>query len=304
MELVRMDLSIIIVNYKTSELTKGAVSSVHSVMKDSEYEYEIIVVDNASDDNSYAELCTIADRNTKVYETPKNGGFGYGNNYGVKYAKGEYLFFLNSDTILQRQVLLNMLSCIKKDSSIGAMTCWMKDGDNNWLVTGHSFENVKTLFWQTIVKPLLPRKFYIQRNNHTVLKKDEIVDCDWISGAGMLIPYNVFKTVNGWNELFFMYMEDEDLCYRIHQLGKRIVIFPSYGIQHLVGASGGSAFAAYERYKSKMLYFQLTQAKHQWLIQELLFFQANRYMRGLSKKERNIVIDKLKLFAKSKNERS
>ena len=173
------------------------------------------------------------------------------------------------------------------------MGCLMKDGDNNPLVTAHKFENTRSLFLQTIVKPLVPKIIKKSRGTHFVLSQNEVNDCDWVSGAALLIPRNVFQMINGWNEKYFLYMEDEELCYRVKQKGYKITLYPAFGLQHLISQSGGSSFSAFERYRSKLMFYYTIDKKFYWFNRILLFIQANQYMANLPKIERQKVMKKL-----------
>ena len=290
-----MDVSIVIINYRTPDLTKACIHSIEEVLKTSSYSYEVILVDNFSNDGKFEELKKLENDRVHVYESPRNGGFGYGNNWGVARSCGEYVFFLNSDTILYPAVFEEMLGYMKSNAKVGAMTCYMEDGQKAPLVVTHSFENTKTLFLQTIVKPLTPK--FLQRKRaalYQAKRVDSVVSCDWISGAAMLMPRKVFDEVGGWNEMFFMYMEDEELCLRLHDAGYEVCLYPKIGLQHLIGQSGGSAFVAYEQYRSKILYYRSVNKKDKWLIKKLLFMQAKQYMKHLSKTEKKEVIKRLK----------
>lgn len=292
-----IDISIIIVNYRTSELTIGCVESIEKVLKDESIKYEIIIVDNHSEDGSIEKLKGLEKKYIKIIETPYNGGFGYGNNYGVSEATGKYLFFLNSDTILYPAILCEMYRNIVHSADTGVISCLMEDGDRNPLVVAHSFENKKSLFIQTIVKPLVPEfiKKYRGKRNHKSYG-GKIVECDWVSGAAMLMPKDLFLNVGGWNEKFFMYMEDEELCYRIKKSGYKVKLFPKIGLQHFVGKSGGSSFVAYEKYKSAKIYFDMMQQKTSKFINVLIYIQAWNYMKGIQWRQRKNTIKKLKEF--------
>ena len=153
----------------------------------------------------------------------------------------------------------------------------MVDGDEVPLVVGHSFENVQTLIRQTVIKPLLPQWLYcLWRKRKVESVQNRVAEADWVSGAGMLVQKTLFQDVGGWNERFFMYMEDEELCAAIRQRGYKCCIYPRLGVKHLVGKSGGSHKIIIERYKSGMLYFSSMQEKPLWLIKRLLLLQAKR----------------------------
>lgn len=290
-----IDISIVIVNFRTSYLTISCVESIKEVLKNEQIKYEIIIVDNYSEDGSFEDLKEIEGEDIRVFETPYNGGFGYGNNFGVSKATGKYLFFLNSDTILYPSALCEMYRYMVQNSDTGVISSLMEDGDKNPLVVAHSFETKKSLFIQTIVKPFVPEfiKRYRGKRNHNSFK-GQIEECDWVSGAAMLIPKDLFLNVGGWNEKFFMYMEDEELCYRIKNHGYKVKIFPKVGLQHLVGKSGGSSFVAYEKYKSAKIYFNMMLKKPSKFINALIYIQAWNYMKGIAWSQRSETIKRLK----------
>lgn len=285
-------VSVIIVNYRTYNLTVAAVDAVHRVLKG--YSYEIIVIDNHSNDGCYDKLLSLKNANTHIYKTPKNGGFGYGNNFGVCRSTGKYLFFLNSDTILYNHVLINMIEYIESHKEIGVMSCLMENGDGVPLVISHRFETLKTLFLQTIIKPIVPQKIQDCRAkiNHLSFA-GKVTDCDWVSGAAILMPRKVFNQVGGWNELFFMYMEDEELCLRVHKSGYKVVVYPQLGLRHLIGKSGGSSFVAFEKYKSSKLYFRMVKGSPSCCTNFLIYLQAWRYMKRIDHKTKIDVIKRL-----------
>ena len=290
-----IDVSIIIVNFRTPQLTINCVQSIRQVMKESPYQYEIIVVDNCSGDDSVQQMQFLSDENTKIVETDRNGGFAYGNNWGVRCSQGEYLFFLNSDTLLYPDTLSEMITYMKNNREIGVMSCYMEDGDKAPLVISHSFENTKSLFMQTFVKPFIPT--FVKRIRAERYQKNldnAVFDCDWVSGAAMLIHKEVFAKIGGWDEKFFMYMEDEELCFCVHQLNLRVCVYPKMGLQHLIGKSGGSAFVAYEKHKSGILYFRRHQKGNFKIQRKLILLQARQYMKGLPSKTKKEVLKKLK----------
>ena len=109
-----MDVSIIIVNYNTYDLTLDCINSIKE--KTNNIKYEIIVVDNNSPNRIIENLKL---ENVRLVLNSKNGGFGYANNIGNKYAKGKYLFFLNSDTILMNNAIFELFEFMEKKSNVG-----------------------------------------------------------------------------------------------------------------------------------------------------------------------------------------
>lgn len=293
---MKKDVSIIIVNYKTPDLTISAVNAVRAAVKDT-IKYEVIVVDNYSPDNSFEKIANLRNENTIIIRTDYNGGFGYGNNVGANLAIGNYLFFLNSDTLMRDSVLEKMVHYLDANPDVGILSCQMVDGDNNPLVSGHAFESVSSLFIQTIVKPCIPLWVQNWRGRITHRKRKNVVfKADWVSGAALLIKKDIFHKVGGWSKDYFMYMEDEDLCLQVRNEGYDVCVYNEVGLTHLVGQSGGSEFVAEEKFKSAVKYFSKTHKGQLRFIKVLLFIQAWFYLKKLTVREKICFIKRISDF--------
>lgn len=232
-----MDISIIIVNYNTYDLTKNTINSVIETAND--IDYEVILVDNASADGSIQKLeedfCGY--QNIKIIKNDTNLGFSKANNIGMRIATGDYILLLNSDTKLEVDCLQNAIEYIKKDEKIGAL------GAKVVLPSGkldhackRGFPTPKaSLFYLLKLDILNPKKFGIYDALH--IGEDEIGEVDSLMGAFMLMPKIVFDEVGFLDEDFFMYGEDIDLSYRIKQAGYKIIYYPKSKIIHYKGGS-------------------------------------------------------------------
>lgn len=287
-----MLLSIIIVNYRTKNLTEQCIKSIMDSLKIKDY--EIIVVDNNSQDGSYEYLVSLESESVKIIQAPRNGGFAYGNNIGVSQAKGEYLFFINSDTILKGNLLEQMLYEFQYNSGLGALSCKTVNGEGSIIASGHGFSSVKTLFLQTLVKPYLPKKLYNYLISKSVNKnnRSRLSYCDWLCGAAILIKKGIFEESGRWNEEYFMYMEDEELCRKIKALGYKIAVYNSIGIVHFVKGSGSnSPQVLYEMMKSKLIYFKKYEKRYFKLIKLLLVKQAKQLSKNCDVKDKTRIIN-------------
>ena len=216
-----MDFSIIIVNYNTKNLLKNCLDSIfNNFNKD---DFEVIVVDNNSNDKSIEMLKRYGDI-IKVVENQKNFGFGKANNIGTKVAQGEYLFFLNSDTIIHSNILSKINSEFESDNSVGIVS--PKLILNNGKQQEHAYGKFPNLL-NIIVAKFKKQKF----SNH---KNFEV---DWVSGAALIVRKNIFKEVKGFDNKFFMYFEDIDLCKKVKRLNYKIVVLNKVKILHLGGKS-------------------------------------------------------------------
>lgn len=209
---------------------------------------ELILVDNASTDNT-SNIATklIFERNmqesVKLLQAPANLGFSKGCNIGAKVARGEYLLFLNPDASFDSNSLLDMLSFYEKTDDAGLVA--------PKLIT----DNGET---QTSVKnfPTLKRAFqeYFLNKKHVYTEYapegDSPVVIESVYGAAMLIKKDLFEALNGFNEKFFVYYEDTDLCLRLSKMGKKVYYLPNVTLTHKVGKGSDV--------KSSKLYFPLS----------------------------------------------
>ena len=238
-----MDLSVVIVNYQTFELTRD---TINSILKYSyPFTYEIIVVDNASGDDSLSRLKDYFKDNVKFIASKENNGFAAGNNQGLNVAKGRYVLLLNSDTIVWENTLENIYNYMENHPDVGACGCQvlLENGELD-KACKRSFPNVKNSFF---------RLFHIPTNssddnyNLDNLDDDETYEIDCLTGAFMFINKKALNDVGFLDESFFMYGEDIDLCYRIKEAGYKIVYIGNSKITHLKGASS-------KKQKSKLIY--------------------------------------------------
>ncbi len=233
------DLSVIIVNYNTKQLLFDCLKSLHKAIKPAKG-LEIIVVDNASHDGSvsmvhqsFPSVLTIKNR--------RNYGFAKANNLGVKKSSGKYLLFLNSDTLVDPHSLVKPLKYLKTHPQAGALTVKLILGNGKIDPDNHrGFPTPWTAFTHfTFLNRLFPQSHLF--NNYYQSYKDfsKIHRLDVAAGSYLLLSRKLFTQLGGWDESYFFYGEDIDLCYRIHQAGYHIIYYPKVKVIHLKGASSG-----------------------------------------------------------------
>lgn len=226
-----MKLSIVIVSYNTKDYLDRCLQSVYSDCPDC----EVIVVDNASGDGSVTMMRGKYPK-TKLIASKINLGFGKANNLGAKAAKGEIVFFLNSDTIVNKGSLKKMVRFFqdKPNAGIVGPKVLLEDGG----VQPFSFGDDPTLI------SLILEKF----NHRKPQARTKRVD--WVTGAALAIRRELFEKIGGFDENIFMYFEDSDLCIRARKTGAQIYLFTGSSIIHFGGKSAGS-----DR-KQKEIYFR------------------------------------------------
>ncbi len=232
-------LSVIIVNYNTCQLLDDCLASLATAVHPPGG-LEIIVVDNASADDSVA-MVRQKYPSVQAVALPQNAGFSAGNNRGLDVATGEYVLFLNSDTRVSRHALSEPLSYMQAHPQVGALTVRLiypngqRDPDNHrgfptpWNAFCH-FAGLGKLF------PRDPRfNGYFQ----SYANFDETHTVPVIAGSFMMMPLALCRQLGGWDETYFFYGEDIDFCYRIWQTGYEIVYYPHVDVLHYKGASSG-----------------------------------------------------------------
>ena len=265
-----MDLSVVIVNYQTFELTRNTINSIF------EYEHpfslEVLVVDNASGDDSLSRLQEYFKDKVKFIASDENRGFAAGNNQALKIAKGKYVLLLNSDTIVMENTLENIYDYMDKHTDVGATGCrvLLENGDLD-KACKRSFPNVKNSFFRLFHIPL---KSSDANYNLTNLPDDGVYEIDCLTGAFMFIRSETLSDVGFLDETFFMYGEDIDLCFRIKEAGWKIIYYGKSKITHLKGASSKKQKSKliYEFYRAMYIYYKKHHASESFFLTNLVVY--------------------------------
>lgn len=226
-----MKVSIIIVHYQVKDLLKNCILSIKKYIQD--LEYEIIVVDNNSPDSDWKILINeFSDVN--FIELNDNLGFSKANNIGVNSAKGDYVYILNPDTEIEGDYFKEILDFADQQSQFGALGLRMHDAEGNFLPESkRSVPALVNSFEKLFTK--------LNNNSKTYYRNDvaetEIAEVEVMTGANLLMKKSVYKEVGGFDEHYFMYGEDIDLCYTILRKGYRNFYYGKYSILHYKGES-------------------------------------------------------------------
>lgn len=231
-----MDLSILIVNYNTCQLTVDCLRSVFA--SETEYTYEVILIDNNSKDESVQTIRELFPQ-VKLIENTENSGFAKANNQGMEVAEGRYMLLLNSDTIIQQDTIETMVAFMDYNPIIGASGCKivLPDGSLD-KACKRGFPTPSASFYYAFgLSKLFPNKPEFNRYQLGYLNPDVEYPVDCLVGAFMLVRRETIEQVGGLDETFFMYGEDIDWCYRIKQAGWGIHYYPRTTIIHYKGGS-------------------------------------------------------------------
>lgn len=221
---MKPELSVIIVNYNGRRFLKECFDSLYSYLNG--IAFEIIVLDNASADGS-CEYIRSEYPNVILEASPVNHGFGKGNNKAVKLAKGDCLLLINNDTIVLDDVK-PALDFLKADESIGIIGINMLDANKNYLPVAGKFPNVASMF-QLKKLLLLGEEF---RTGKFVCESYEV---GWLGGSFLLLRKSTYEAVGGFDEAYFMYVEDVDFCKKIADKGLKRIFMPGLRYVHFIG---------------------------------------------------------------------
>lgn len=233
-----MELSIIIVNYKTQELTSNCVDSIIK-SNTKGLDYEIIVVDNASEDGSIEAIEKLFPQ-VRIIKNHENLGFSKANNVGMKAAAGDYILLLNSDTIVEFNTLKGAIEFIKDHKYIGALGCkvLLPSGKLDAACKRSFPTPANGIYHRLNLDLAFPDSTRFGAYNLTYADENKTGSVDCIMGAFMLVPQRVIDVVGMLDEDYFMYGEDVDWCYRIKKAGYQIMYYPEIRIFHHKKASG------------------------------------------------------------------
>lgn len=242
----KVDISIIIINYKTIDLVSQCVDSVKE--KSHGFSYEIIIVDNSCDSYEFKKLESLfkLDDRVQVVTPNKNLGTSAGNNYGAKYAKGDYLLLLNSDTLLINNAFLEMLTFARrKQNPIVGANLFTKD-----LKPAHSYikddYNLKTIKRISSVLSFIKKVFTRKRTDFNY-SEHPVEISGYICSAVLLIPRELYEDIGGSDERLFMYADDPMLCFAAKKEGgAKIFNVPSAKVIHLEGASDKQEYSDFK----------------------------------------------------------
>lgn len=232
-----LDVSVIIVNFNTKDILKNCIDSI--IRESSNFSYEIIVVDNGSTDGSTAMVKENFPE-AKLVENRENIGFAAANNQGVQIAKGKFILFLNSDTVIIDNAIKGTLDFMRQKDDIGIVGCKLLNSDMTLQPSCYFFPSLfrHTLVQKAIPRILVPRKFHDHIENMiTRWDYGHMRDVDYVRGAFLMIRRSVFEEIGLLDEDFFMYGEEADFCWRVKDFGWRVVFFPGASVIHLGGAS-------------------------------------------------------------------
>jgi len=258
------DLSVVILNWNTCKLLEKCLRSLE--LPQPGLKYEVVVVDNASEDNSREMVKRLFPR-VRLLVNKCNVGFGEGNNAALPHTTGRYVLFLNSDTEVTEGALAAMVRFADSQPDIGILGPKLLNGDGSLQYSCRRYPNLGTGFFRnTPLGRLFPHNRFTTDYLYQDWDHNTPRDVDWVSGAALMIRRTLLDQIGGFDTTFFMYCEDVDLCWRANHAPLeeegcptwRVTYFPDAIIYHLIGKSTDivPTRMTYEFHRSQYIFYK------------------------------------------------
>jgi len=271
-----MTLSVIIVHYKVQEKLFNCLESIFNLKPN--VNFEVVVVNNDEKDGLKKNLKRKFPY-VNYIKAKKNLGYGGGNNLGVKYSKGEYLFFLNPDTELLPDALESLLEFIKNKNNIGAVSPLLLDENNepNYVQGSQFVTSLRAIFALSIINKIFPnnivsRKFFLKDWGQNKPRRVDV-----FPGTAFLIKKTLFEKLGKFDEKYFLFFEEADLARRIKKNGLDNYIVPKAKIIHFGGVSTKQRVGIKEIYNKSQFYYFKKWYGLPWAIIINLFTSIGKY---------------------------
>lgn len=274
----KVDVSIIIVNYKSWSDLQNCLNSLNKIHQKT-FSFETIVIDNCSNDGKLIDFSK-KHENVLFFENSGNNGFSNGCNTGANKSSGEYLLFLNPDTIVSTEALEKMFITLKENSNYGIVSCSQTNTNGRLEDSIRIFPQMFTLFG-------LSRAVFRLVNDRyktIVTSEEKKIFPDWVSGSTIFISKLWFNKIGKWNEDYWMYFEDVDLCKKVTDLGGEVCLLKDVSIIHNHGGA------------SRINVITTALTKSQVLISRHIY--VNTHFSGISKNISQILLVSQNVFSK------
>lgn len=249
-----MDVSIILVSYNTKDLTRDCINSIYE--KTVGLNYDIYVVDNNSQDGSQ-EMIAQEFPNIHLIKNQDNNGFGAANNVAIKHSNAKYIFCLNTDTLLVNNAIKILFDYMEANVNVGACggQIYKKDMTLNYSVG--NYPTISRIFFQFLGLNRILKKYWINKLTPAKIVDYKVpTEVDYIIGADLMLRKSVLDKIGLYDEKFFLYGEESDLCYRIKNDGNKVIFLPDAQIIHLQGQSSKNTNTTLILYSSLIYWYK------------------------------------------------
>ena len=266
-----MKVSVIIVNYNTLHVLRPCLNSI--IEQTAGIDYEIIVVDNGSTDGSIEALS--GDNHVILIPTGENLGFGRANNKGLEQAKGDYIFFLNSDTLLKNNAVKMLYDFAQQyQGKLGALGCILEDRQGNRIHSYGPFPKMGNDFHKFLWIPILKglRLYHQPATEYP----EHWMKVDYVTGADLFVSRQVLDECGSFHPAFFMYYEESEMQHRFQLHGYDNILLNGPEIVHLEGEGGKASKQSkfirdtYRQERSLFIYFKLTEPRWKYYLYRII----------------------------------
>ena len=295
-----VQISIIIVSYNTEKLLFNCIKSIYDSIHN--LEIEIIVVDNASMDNS-VEIIRENFPKVKLINSNLNVGFGPANNIGILHAKGKYLFLLNSDTLMIKNSLFNFWNFMEDVDNEKIACCGgvLLSSDLQEQNSFGNFPSIFQAFFELGFNKIFTKFYFEKISIATKIYAKNIgraLKVDYLSGAALFIRKSILEKYGSFDEDFFFYFEETELQKRYRRHGFYSSIIPNSEIIHLGGMSTSSNFQLEMMEKGKVLYFRKCHGEFSAVLIKSIYF-IKYILEGIKNQNVNLAVKKIKFLLNS-----
>ena len=251
-------LLIVIVNYKTPDLTINCLSSLQEPVQALQ-NTNVVVVDNASGDNSVSELQSAIESNNwgdwvRLLPSEHNGGFAYGNNFALRPALAsdnppDYFLLLNPDTLVKPNTIAALVDFMESNLQAGIAGSNVEDGNGKLWSSAFRFPSILSELDNGLRLGIVSKLLSHWQVLRSMGESKENREVDWLPGCSLLIRKEVFEAIGLLDDEYFLYYEETDFCFRAKQANWSCWYVPESIVVHLVGQSSGLTLDAQQKRK-------------------------------------------------------
>ncbi len=279
-----MLISVVTLNYKKKELTIACINSLYELYA-AEFEnneIEVIIVDNDSQDDSVDvmndEIKKKKFANMHVIANSSNAGFGAGCNLGAKNSKGDFVLFLNNDTVVKDKGLMNMEKYCEEHPEIAILGGQLRNFDGSLQASTGKFYTL----WYAFLLLIGGQRYGLLDRSPKKIEK-----VDWVKGGLLMIRRDAYDKLKGFDENIFMYTEDMELCYRARLAGMDTYFYPDIMVLHKDHASTNKTFAIVSIYKTLLYFYKKHRSPLEFHILKFLMQSKARSLVAAGKATKN-----------------
>lgn len=241
------EVSVVVVSWNTRDLTLACLRSILAGVPAGSPSVEVVLVDNASNDDT-VDAVTSSLAHVRVIRLEENAGFARAANRGIAETSGRFVLLVNSDADLSRDSVSNLSAILEARPDAGAVGAALVGPDGELQFSCGRFLNPVNQCAESLGLAKLVQVSWLRRTYSSSELCGEAVAVDWCVGACLMIRRSALDDVGVFDERFFMYSEDEDLCLRLHRSGWTVLYAPKVTVAHL---GGGSARRVLDRMRSE-----------------------------------------------------